>query len=69
MARKNVEFLMFDVGLGLRLLTPRTLKEIHGMVRNGGYCPAVAVPTGVRGRPGRGYGAECEGSNVRKKSY
>ena len=53
---------MFDVGLGLRLLTPRTLKtENRGRMLNFGFRKD--------GKPRQETGAGCEGSNVRKKSY
>ena len=89
MAGQDVEFLMFDVGLGLRLLMPRTLspdsgrgadaecKGVQGGVRGNGPTTSGMRGTskGARGgrffsrlRPRRGYGAGCEGSNVRKKT-
>ena len=46
MARKNVEFLMFDVGLGLRLLTPRTQSPDSG---RGADAERKGVQEGVRG--------------------
>ena len=64
MAGQDVEFLMFDVGLGLRLLMPRTLspdsgrgadaecKGVQGGVR-GGWTYYVRHARDFEGRPGR----------------
>lgn len=43
MAGQDVEFLMFDVGLGLRLLMPRTL-------RSTGDGPDAGTGQGVKGK-------------------
>ena len=64
MARKNVEFLMFDVGLGLRLLTPRTQSPDSGRGADaerkgvqgggeGGWPYYVPHARDFEGRPGR----------------
>jgi len=49
---------MLDVGLGLRLLTPRALKDYRGWYGTEDFAPQL--------RPRRGYGAGCEGEKGAK---